>query len=141
MQGSYVKDLEKESPMCGKTAFKSLMVVLMQLYDVRPDIQYVVFKIAQRQEASRVHVMEVLLWIVLFLWYTRDLCLRIRCGAKEIAKIFVKLWGFSDCAYANHLNGRSQYSTPWQLGNAEDARDKLSPIDPERLCGLINTKS
>ena len=98
MQASYIKDLEKESPLCDKTAFKSLMGTLMQLYYDRPGIQYAASKIAQRQEAPRVYGVKALLQIVLFLWYTHVMCLHLLCGDKGIAKTFVTLRGYSDCA-------------------------------------------
>ena len=117
------------------------MGALMQLYDVRPGIQYAVSKIAQRQEVPRDHDMEALRRIVLFLWYTRDMCLRLRCGDKELAKMYVRLRGFSDCGYANHLNGRSQYSTGLQLVDADHAQDEHEPINPELPYGMFTSKS
>ena len=113
----------------------------MQIYDVRPGIAYSVSKIAQRHEAPREHDMEALLQVVKYLYVTRDMALRLRAGDKAAAHTVVRLRGFADCGYTNHINGKSQYSNAWDIVDEDDCIDELNPIDLERSTGLICNRS
>ena len=106
----------------------------MQLTDCRPDIAFTIAKISQRQCSPRVKDMEALLFLIHFLWFTRDLGVILRRSDKASAATIVRLRGFTDCSFACHGNGKSHYCIGFDLV------DEL-PFNKIHNTGLFQLKS
>ena len=78
-----------DSPACNVTEFRSLLGAVMQLVDCRPDIAFTVAKISQRQCSPRVKDQEALIFLLHYLWFTRDQGLILRRADKALSLIHI----------------------------------------------------
>ena len=112
----------------------------MQLLDTRPDLCYTLSKLSQRNEQPRQHDGDALMYVVNYLYGTRDKGKRLRPGDKASARTLVKLRAYADASVGCHLNGRSQYCTGFDLVDEQD-HDDANPFSRSQRTGLINVKS
>ena len=141
MRESYIKsfDLDDSSPTDTKE-FRSMLGAVMQLTDCRPDIAFPIAKIAQRQCSPRIKDQEALLFLLHYLWGTRDVGLILRRGDSATAVSLVRLRGFTDCSFACHGNGKSHYGIGFDL--VEDVTHcELNPFSNAVNSGLFYAKS
>ena len=78
----------------------------MQHVDYRYDIAFGISKISQRTACPREKDLEALVFMINYLYSTRNRGLVLRAGDRESAKIIVKLRGYADYRHACHFNGR-----------------------------------
>jgi len=115
----YIKNYNiDDSPLCDSTMFKSVIGKLLQHVDYRIDIAFAVSKISHRTASPRVKDLEALMYIIHYLYSTRDLGLILRAGDHESAKVIVQLRGYADYSHACHSNGKGQYTLCFDLVDA-----------------------
>jgi hypothetical protein len=141
MSEKYIKNFDlDDSPPCDISEFKSAMGMLVQHVDYRLDIAFPVSKIGHRASNPRVKDMDALLYIIHYLYGTRDLGLRLRAGDKESAKIVVQLRAYADYSHACHGNGKGQYTVCFDLVDA--ARQAVvTPMERVYNTGMFYFKS
>ncbi len=138
----YIKNFDMDdSPYCNATEFRSLHGALQQVTDVRPDIGFPIAKISQRQCSPRVKDMEALLHIVHYLYATRSKGVVLRRGDRHTAAAFVTLRGYSDCSFACHGNGKSQYYVCFDLVDTSDHPDETVPFRQTDNTGMFYFRS
>jgi hypothetical protein len=143
MQSEYLKTFAKDdSPLCDKTEFRSMLGAVMQLTDVRPDIAFAVSKISQRQCNPREKDREALLYLIHYLYHTKDRGVVLRKSRLQHGAAWLKLRGFSDCSYACHDNGKSQYCVCFDLVDGREHPDDTVPYGPGATStGMFQLKS
>ena len=141
MRHSYSKlfDVEDSKP-CDVTDFRSILGALMQLTDCRPDIAYTIAKISQRQCAPREKDREALIYLLHFLWATKDQGLILRRADATSAATLVRLRGYGDCSFACHGNGKSHYCIGFDLVE-ESTHKEAFPFANACQSGLFYLKS
>ena len=141
MSDKYIKSFDlDDSPPCDISEFKSAMGILVQHVDYRLDIAFPVSKIGHRAANPRVKDMDALLYIIHYLYGTRDLGLKLRAGDKESAKIVVQLRAYADYSHACHGNGKGQYTICFDLVDA--ARQAITtPMERVYNTGMFYFKS
>jgi len=116
MSQTFCKSFDiEDSPTCDTTKFRALHGKLIQLIDCRPDIAFAVSKLSQRQCTPRVKDMEAQIFLVHYLFGTRDKGIVLRRADQASARTLVQLRGFTDMSFACHFNGKSQYCTCFDL--------------------------
>ena len=134
MKDMYIKAFDSDdSTLCDATDFRSLLGAMMQLTDCRPDIAFALSKISQRQATPRQKDKDALIYVVNYLYTTKDLGLILRRGDTASAKTLVRLQGYTDMSFACHGNGRSQYC------NCFDLVDETDHCDTNPLTRAYNT--
>ena len=119
MSDKYSKGFDVEdSPACDISMFKSAMDMLVQHVDYRIIIAFVVSKISNRTANPREKDMQALVYIINYLYATRDLGLRLCAGDRASAEIIVRLQAFADYSHASHGNGRGQGTVCFNLVDA-----------------------
>lgn len=141
MRAKYLEDFELESEPCDSTLFRSLLGALMQQFDVRADIAYPVSKIAQKTESPRILDFEALMYVVHYLFGSKDRGLKLRPGDHASAQTMVRLRGYGDCGYANNINGKSQYCICFDLVPMDETIDELNPLARLFNSGMFYLKS
>lgn len=141
MRESYSKmfDIEDSQPT-DVNKFRSLLGAVMQLTDCRPDIAFTIAKIAQRQCSPRVKDQEALIFLLHYLWATRDKGLILRRGDSASASTMVRLRGYADCSFACHGNGKSHYAIGFDLVD-EATHNEETPFINSKNTGLFYLKS
>ena len=141
MRDCYSKgfDVEDSAP-CDTTEFRSILGAVMQLTDCRPDIAYTIAKISQRQCSPRVKDQEALIFLIHFLWATRNKGLILRQLDSASAATLVRLRGYTDCSFACHGNGKSHYCIGFDLVD-EQTHNEVNPFAGEVNTGLFYMKS
>lgn len=141
MRTAYSQSFDvNDSPPCDVKEFRSLLGAVMQLVDCRPDIAFTVAKTSQRQCSPRVKDQEALMFLLHFLWFTRDQGLILRRADKASAATLVRLRGFGDCSYACHGNGKSHYCIGFDLVD-ETRHQETLPFNNLHNTGLFQLKS
>jgi hypothetical protein len=143
MQTGYLKNFAKDdSPVCDQKEFRSMLGAAMQLTDVRPDIAFAISKISQRQCNPRVKDREALVYLLNYLYFTKDRGVILRRSQLDKGAAWVKLRGFSDCSYACHDNGKSQYCVCFDLVDGREHLDDKVPYGAGSACtGMFQLKS
>jgi hypothetical protein len=98
-----------------KTTYQQLLGALMQLLDVRPDIAFAISKCAQRTNQCDENDAKALMRIVTYLYGTQSYGLRLRKADTAQQQTFVRLRAYTDAAYANMQDAKSQYSFGFDL--------------------------
>ena len=127
----YIKNYDvDDSPPCDITMFKSVIGKLLQHVDYRIDIAFAVSNISHRTASPRVKDLDALMYIIHYLYATRDLGLILRVGDHQSNKVIVKLRGYADYSHACHSNGKGQYSLCFDLvdTSAENSSNPLSRV-------------
>ena len=132
-------DIE-DSPLCDSTKFRNLHGKLIQLLDVRPDIAFPVSKLSQRQCNPRVKDMEAQIFLVHYLFGTKDKGLVLRRADNASARTLVQLRGYTDMSFACHSNGKSQYCICFDLVEKSPATS-LNPLKRLYNTGMFYLKS
>ena len=113
----------------------------MQMTDVRPDIAFAISKISQRQSSPRVKDEEALLYLLNYLYYTRDKGVILRKSSLS-GRAWLKLRGFGDCSYACHDNGKSQYCVCYDLVDGRVHQEDMIPYGVgTTITGMFYLKS
>ena len=116
MQLSYFKNFDVDnSPLVSASDFRSMLGMIQQLLDVRPDICFAVVKIAQRQAAPRQKDVDALIYLIHFLYAYRSSGVTLRRSDKCQADLLLTLRAFTDCSHACHGNGKSHYGFCFDL--------------------------
>ena len=137
----YCKNFDiEDSPACDGTKFRTLHGKLIQLIDCRPDIAFSVSKLSQRQCTPRVKDMEAQIYLVHYLFGTRDKGIVLRRADQASAKTLVQLRGFTDMSFACHFNGKSQYCICFDLVERVSATT-LNPFKRMYNTGMFYLKS
>jgi len=141
MRESYSKcfNVEDSKPTDVKE-FRSMLGAIMQLTDCRPDIAFTIAKISQRQCDPRVKDREALIFLVHYLWATRNKELILHRSDTASAATLVRLRGYSDCSFACHGNGKSHYSVGFDLVD-DNSHNEEQPFDNRYNTGLFYMKS
>jgi hypothetical protein len=142
MQTSYVKGfgVEDSSPV-DKTGFRSMLGAVMQMTDVRPDIAFAISKISQRQCNPRKKDEEALVYVINYLYHTRNKGVILRQSSLA-GRAWLKLRGYSDCSYACHDNGKSQYGVCYDLVDGRLHTDDALPYGVgTTITGMFYLKS
>ena len=128
MQLSYLKNFDKDdSPPVPATELRSMLGMIQQMIDVRPDICFAVSKIAQRQASPRVKDVDALLYMIHFLFATRSSGVSLRRSDKCQADLLLTLRAFADCSHNCHGNGKSHYGFCFDLVDS----NTMGPLGPE----------
>jgi len=130
----------EDSPLCDSTKFRVLHGKLIQLIDVRPDIAFPISKLSQRQCAPRVKDMEAQIFLLHYLFGTRDKGVVLRRADNASACTLVQLRGFTDMSFACHFNGKSQYCICFDLVEKMPA-STLNPFKRIYNTGMFYLKS
>ena len=77
---------------------------------------------AQYTEEANYHDMGALMKIVMYLWHTKDLGLRLRSMEGNLMPVNVKLRAYSDVAVGVKENGRSKIAYGFDLVGVNDKR-------------------
>ena len=105
----YVKNFDiDDSPLVDVSLFKSALGMLIQHVDYRIDIAFAISKISHKSASPRQKDMDALLYVIHYLYGTRNLGLRLLPGDKQSAKIIVQLRGYADYSHACHSNCKGQ---------------------------------
>ena len=128
------------SKIRNQLTLKSFDAAVMQLTDCRPDIAFTIAKIAQRQCSPRVKDHEALIFLLHYLWATRDKGLILRRGDSASAATMVRLRGYADCSFACHGNGKSHYGIGFDLVD-EATHNEERPFMNSSNTGLFYVKS
>ena len=141
MREEYSKKFDADdSQPCDVKEFRSMLGAVMQLTDCRPDIAFTIAKISQRQCSPRAKDKEALLFLLHYLWATRDKGLILRKGDTASATTMVRLRGYTDCSFACHGNGKSHYAIGFDLVD-EATHNEESPFINSTNTGLFYVKS
>ena len=131
MSEKYSKDFDLDDTLFEDVSlFKSAMGMLVQHVDYRVDIAFTVSKIGHQSASPRTKDMTAVIYLIHYLYGTRDLGLRLKSGDRGAAKIVVQLRAYADYSHACHSNGRGQYSVCFDLIDAsiEPAIDSIRRI-------------
>ena len=110
MQQTYLQAFDKDdSPAASTTDFRSMLGMVQQMMDVRPDVCFAVVKLAQRQADPREKDIEALLYLIHYLYATRSSGVVLRRGNQGMANILLQLRAYTDCSFGCHGNGKSHY--------------------------------
>jgi hypothetical protein len=131
MKQSYLEHLKdgptEDSKYCDEKKFQSLIGLLIQLLEVRPDIAFALSKIGQQQQQPTCEDFDALMHITNYLHATRYWGICLKQGEGQQSKLIVKLRGYADAAHAIHCDkmgqGKSQYGECFDLvevGNEEN---------------------
>ena len=122
IQLSYLKAFDKDdSPPISATEFRSMLGMIQQMMDVRPDICFAVVKLAQRQASPRAKDADALLHLIHYLYATRSHGVVLRRRNRCMAGLLVHLRAYTDCSFACHGNGKSHYGFCFDLVDDTDA--------------------
>ena len=122
------------------TEFRSLLGAVMQLTDCRPDIAFTIAKISQRQASPRKKDVTALIYLVHYLYATKEWGLILRRGDQASASTLVKLRGYTDMSFACHGNGKSHYCYCFDLVTEHQHKD-LHPLNQLYNTGMFLLKS
>ena len=141
VSAKYIKSFDlDDSPPCDISVFRTALGMIMQHIDYRYDIAFGVSKISQRTAFPREKDLEALLYMINYLYDTRNRGLVLRAGDHESAKIIVKLRGFADYSHACHFNGRGQYTVCFDLIDGA-ACETVDPLRRLLTTGMFWFKS
>ena len=129
-----------DSPPFDTTKFRGLHGKLIQLIDCRPDIAFAVSKLSQRQCTPRLKDMDAQIYLVHYLFGTRDKGIVLRRADQASARTLVQLRGFTDMSFACHFNGKSQYCICFDLVERSLATT-LNPFKRMYNTGMFYLKS
>ena len=116
VSSQYIKNFDvDDSPPCDISIFRTVLGMLMQHIDYRYDIAFGISKISQRTAFPREKDLHALIFMINYLYATRNRGLVLRAGDRDSAQIVVKLRGFADYSHACHFNGRGQYTVCFDL--------------------------
>ena len=122
MQFSYFKTFDQDdSPSVPASDFRSMIGMIQQLIDVRPDICFAVAKIAQRQASPRQKDVDALTYLIHFLFATRSSGVTLRRSDKCQADLLLTLRAFTDCSHACHGNKKSHNGFCFDLVDSNTA--------------------
>lgn len=142
MSLAYSKSFDiEDSPACNATSFRSMLGAIMQLTDCRPDISFTIAKIAQRQCSARDKDLSALMYLVHYLWATKEKGVVLRPSDQASGATFIKLRGYSDCSYACHGNGKSHYCYCFDLVDASESMMGTNPLKKIYNTGMFFFKS
>ena len=105
--------------------------MLVQHIDYRRDIAFAVSKIGHKAACPRVKDLNALIYMIHYLYGTRDLGLILRAGDSESAKVVIQLRAYADYSHACHINGKGQYTICFDLVN-ELTQGVVHPL--KRVC-------
>jgi hypothetical protein len=115
MRNDYAKNREStEKKMYNNKDFRALLGLLMQLIDVRLELNYPLSKIAQYTEVATDYDYEALIHMVRYLYGTQDIKLCFKPNS-DTAKTYVKFRAYADAAYSVSEDGRSQYASCYDI--------------------------
>lgn len=124
MSNDYIKTIGEHSQPYDVTKFLSLIGLLIQLLEVRPDIAFHLSKISQQQKCPTKRDYDALIYMVHYLWGKRNWGIILQPSRSNEAQIMVKLRGYADAAYAIHCehagSGKSQYTECFDLVEDDD---------------------
>ena len=113
MVKSYSKNRPSNSPLCDNSKFRSLLGLLMQLIDVKLELNFPLSKISRYTETAIQYDFDALLHMVFYLHGTQHIKLVLRTN-NDVTATYIQLRSFADMAYSSH-NGKSQYCTCYDL--------------------------
>jgi hypothetical protein len=139
-------DYSKDKMMHGakpynKNLYQQLLGALMQLIDTRPDISFALSKCAQRTNECTENDAKALMRIVLYLQGTRYLGLRITRANRHQQQSMVRLRAYTDAAYANMNDAKSQYSFGFDLIPYRSDDTMIDPQSRADNTGMFYSKS
>ena len=141
MSDKYSKCFDaNDSTPCDVSLFKSAIGMLIQHVDYRIDIAFAVSKISQRSVSPRDKDLEALVYLIHYLFGTRDLGLVLRPGDTESGRIIVQLRAYADYSHACHSNGKGQNTICFDLVDAT-APASLSPLQRVMRTGMMYFKT
>jgi hypothetical protein len=117
MGSNFNDEFQDDSPPCNYNTFMTLLGVLLFLVKTRPDIAYVVNRLATRASKATKRDFEALLHVASYLGGTIDLGIRFfrKVGRSQIEATQLFCW--VDASYATHFDSKSHSGYCFSLGS------------------------